>query len=44
MTGLGDSVLSFGGRLGYDDAGETPNTQVVVYDFGGDDRLRRSAG
>ncbi len=34
VTGLGRSVLSYGGRLGYTDAGETPNTQVVVYDFG----------
>ena len=35
VTGLGKSVLSYGGRLGYSDAGETPNTQVVIYDFGG---------
>jgi predicted dehydrogenase len=34
VTGLGNSVLSYGGRLGYTDAGETPNTQVVAYDFG----------
>ena len=34
VTGLGRSVISFGGRVGYSDAGETPNTQVVVYDFG----------
>lgn len=34
VTGLGNAVLSYGGRLGYADAGETPNTQVVVYDFG----------
>jgi predicted dehydrogenase len=34
VTGLGRSVLSFGGRLGYQDAGETPNTQVVIHDFG----------
>jgi hypothetical protein len=27
-------VLSYGGRLGYSDAGQTPNTQVVVFDFG----------
>ena len=25
----GDSVMSVGGRLGYEDAGETPNTQIV---------------
>lgn len=34
VTGLGRSVLSFGGRLGYRDAGETPNTQVCLFDFG----------
>ncbi len=27
-------VLSFGGRFGYIDAGQTPNTQVVAFDFG----------
>jgi predicted dehydrogenase len=26
-------VMSFGGRLGYDDDGETPNTQVVYLDY-----------
>jgi predicted dehydrogenase len=34
VDGLGRSVLSYGGRLGYSDAGQTPNTQVVVFDFG----------
>ena len=34
VTGLGRAVLSYGGRLGYTDAGQTPNTQVVIYDFG----------
>ena len=34
VTGLGRAVLSYGGRLGYSDAGQTPNTQVVVFDFG----------
>lgn len=34
VTGLGRSVLSYGGRLGYKDAAETPNTQVVIHDFG----------
>ncbi len=34
VTGLGRAVLSYGGRLGYTDAGQTPNTQVVVHDFG----------
>jgi len=33
--GLSPRVLSFGGRLGYDDDGETPNTQVVYHDFPG---------
>ena len=27
-------MLSYGGRLGYRDAGQTPNTQVCVFDFG----------
>lgn len=27
-------VISYGGRLGYEDAGETPNTQVIVLDYG----------
>lgn len=31
---LCDSVLSYGGRFGYEDAGETANTQVVVHDYG----------
>lgn len=31
---LSNSVLSYGGRLGYEDAGETANTQVVVHDYG----------
>jgi len=35
VTGLGHSVISYGGRLGYADAAETPNTQVCVFDFGG---------
>jgi predicted dehydrogenase len=34
VTGLGRSVVSFGGRVGYKDAAETPNTQVCVFDFG----------
>ncbi|MFN7564880.1 MAG: Gfo/Idh/MocA family protein [Prosthecobacter sp.] len=34
VTGLGRSVLSYGGRLGYTDVAETPNTQVGVFDFG----------
>jgi predicted dehydrogenase len=35
VTGLGNSILSYGGRVGYTDAGETPNTQVAIMDFGG---------
>jgi predicted dehydrogenase len=34
LSGLGRSVVSFGGRLGYTDAGQTPNTQVCVFDYG----------
>jgi len=34
LSELPGSVLSYGGRLGYLDAGQTPNTQVVVFDFG----------
>ncbi len=35
LTGLGKSVISIGGRLGYKDAGETPNTQIVAHEFDG---------
>jgi predicted dehydrogenase len=34
LKGLGDSVLSFGGRYGYEDAGVTPNTQMTFHRFG----------
>jgi predicted dehydrogenase len=34
LATLSDSVTSFGGRWGYEDAGETPNTQIVVHDYG----------
>jgi predicted dehydrogenase len=34
VTGLGKSVLSYGGRFGYTDVAETPNTQVGIFDFG----------
>ncbi|MEX0612692.1 MAG: Gfo/Idh/MocA family oxidoreductase [Pirellulales bacterium] len=30
---LSPRVVSFGGRLGYDDAGNTANTQVVLHDY-----------
>jgi predicted dehydrogenase len=28
------SVISLGGRFGYQDQGETPNTQIALFDFG----------
>src|SRR5690606_22901083 len=31
---LGKGVLSYGGRFGYVDAGETANTQVCIHDYG----------
>jgi predicted dehydrogenase len=31
---IGQGVFSYGGRLGYEDAGETANTQVSVHDYG----------
>jgi len=34
VKGPGKAVMSYGGRLGYSDAGETPNTQVTLHDFG----------
>jgi predicted dehydrogenase len=33
-NGLPKSVISVGGRLGYVDDGQTPNTQVCIYDYG----------
>ncbi|HEX4147280.1 MAG TPA: Gfo/Idh/MocA family oxidoreductase [Pirellulales bacterium] len=33
-TGLSKAVVSYGGRVGYEDAGDTPNTQVVMHDYG----------
>ena len=32
-SGLPQRVISVGGRVGYEDAGDTPNTQVVFYDY-----------
>ena len=32
-SGYPDSVQSYGGRYGYSDDGETPNTQVIVYEY-----------
>jgi hypothetical protein len=34
VTDIGQSVQSYGGRLGYEDAGETANTQVTIHDYG----------
>jgi hypothetical protein len=34
LSGLPGSVISYGGRFGYSDAGQTPNTQVCIFDFG----------
>jgi len=34
VSGLGQSVLSYGGRLGYVDAGDTANTQVSIHNYG----------
>jgi len=34
VTKLPQAVMCFGGRLGYEDSAQTPNTQVVVHDFG----------
>lgn len=34
QTKLPDRVYSYGGRIGYIDAGQTANTQVCVFDYG----------
>lgn len=34
IDSLSDSVISYGGRLGYVDAGDTANTQVAIHKFG----------
>jgi predicted dehydrogenase len=31
---LSQSVLSYGGRLGYEDAGDAANTQMIIHDYG----------
>jgi predicted dehydrogenase len=36
---LGESVTSYGGRFGYEDAGETANTQVSIHEFANGKRL-----
>ena len=34
VDSLPNNILSYGGRLGYEDSGETANTQVIVHDYG----------
>lgn len=34
LKGLGDGAISYGGRFGERDAGETPNTQITLQTFG----------
>ncbi len=34
VSGIGQAVLGYGGRFGYEDAGETANTQVCIYNYG----------
>jgi predicted dehydrogenase len=36
---IGYGVVSYGGRLGYEDAGETANTQVSIHEYPGGKRL-----
>jgi predicted dehydrogenase len=36
---LGNAVLAYGGRFGYEDAGETPNTEVCLHEFTDGKRL-----
>lgn len=38
-NGLPRSVVGWGGRLGYQDDGETPNTHVAVFDYGDGQQL-----
>jgi len=33
QTGYPQKIFSIGGRFGYDDAGETPNSQILFYDY-----------
>ena len=41
---LPNGVITYGGRFGYEDAGNTPNTEVVVLDYGPKPSSSRSAG
>lgn len=34
VSDIGQSVVSYGGRFGYVDAGETANTQINIHDYG----------
>ncbi|MDZ4820449.1 MAG: Gfo/Idh/MocA family oxidoreductase [Planctomycetota bacterium] len=34
VDSISNSVISYGGRFGYQDAGETANTQVIIHDYG----------
>ena len=34
VSDIGRGVVSYGGRWGYEDAGETANTQVSIHDYG----------
>lgn len=34
VNDIGQTVMSYGGRLGYEDAGETANTQVSIHGYG----------
>ncbi len=34
VTKLPKSVMCYGGRVGYNDSAQTPNTQVAIHDFG----------
>jgi predicted dehydrogenase len=44
VTGLGRAVISLGGRLGYVDAGQTPNTLVVIHEFDGKTIIQETRG
>ena len=35
VDSLSESVISYGGRLGYEDAGDVANTQVAIHNFDG---------
>ncbi|MEX0717988.1 MAG: Gfo/Idh/MocA family oxidoreductase [Planctomycetaceae bacterium] len=39
VNDIGKSVVSYGGRVGYEDAGDTANTQVSIHEFDDDKRL-----